>query len=556
MVFTLAAAVVGCGGPGPQLTTHSAVIPRELAGPCPTAGAGGVEFLEEVTALEVVISGADIEAPISATGDVSGVTLEEVPAGVDRTVAVYGSPATGPATWRGGARGVEVQADTQNPVEVLLTRIADLSCPRTGMTDKRAFSTATLLKDGRVLLVGGANGDVDAIATCGSGCRRLSATGTAEIYDPATGTFTAAGSLSAPRMMHTAALMDDGRVVIAGGAGEALVVSPDATNPFPIKPVLPVATIEVFDPTNLGFTPSGNDPGGPRVFAASATSKGGQVVITGGIPAAGAPKNDLSNALATSTVCSGAPLACSAGPALARRRAGHTAVTLSPQDGARAGVYLWGGSVDEAAVGGVAGWQIEALKDGAAGFALVDVAAMAPARNLFFAATSRYLAYRVLSAGGLVRAADGTFSVASVDVDGVAKGPVYVFDASAVAAGGIATGAEGAPMGTSLPVWLAGAAALPGASRAIVAGGFGSLDLVPADGLALYDESTLTISALSVGGAPRLLRQPRGALVLAGLGDGTVLVAGGETPIAGGGRSPLDTAEIFTDPVDPFGGAP
>jgi hypothetical protein len=69
---------------------------------------------------------------------------------------------------------------------------------------RRAAHTATPLKDGRVLVVGGYNGEYLA---------------SVEIFDPATRRFRAAGSLTEPRSGHTATLLPDGRVLIAGGIG-------------------------------------------------------------------------------------------------------------------------------------------------------------------------------------------------------------------------------------------------------------------------------------------------------------------------------------------------
>ncbi len=66
----------------------------------------------------------------------------------------------------------------------------------------RNLHTATLLLNGKVLVVGGQSGFDD--------------TTTAELYDPGSGTWTAAGSLR-PGFGHTATLLPDGKVLIAGG---------------------------------------------------------------------------------------------------------------------------------------------------------------------------------------------------------------------------------------------------------------------------------------------------------------------------------------------------
>ena len=69
--------------------------------------------------------------------------------------------------------------------------------------------TATLLSDGRVLLVGGFEWDPAAMSR--------PVTDAVQIYDPATGTFTLAGRMPTPRIGHAAVLLEDGDVLVMGG---------------------------------------------------------------------------------------------------------------------------------------------------------------------------------------------------------------------------------------------------------------------------------------------------------------------------------------------------
>jgi hypothetical protein len=83
---------------------------------------------------------------------------------------------------------------------------SSMTFTRTSPTKQaRVAHTATLLSDGRVLIVGGKHERVHA---------------SAELFDPKTQTFTETGPLHTARYKHTAALLSDGRVLIAGGSDE------------------------------------------------------------------------------------------------------------------------------------------------------------------------------------------------------------------------------------------------------------------------------------------------------------------------------------------------
>ena len=75
------------------------------------------------------------------------------------------------------------------------------------MSQSREIHTSTLLQDGTVLITGGGDG------WCSS-----STSDTAELYIPSTRSFAAAGRMAISRTLHTATLLNDGTVLVAGGA--------------------------------------------------------------------------------------------------------------------------------------------------------------------------------------------------------------------------------------------------------------------------------------------------------------------------------------------------
>jgi hypothetical protein len=75
------------------------------------------------------------------------------------------------------------------------------------MTDARSLHTATLLPNAQVLVAGGRRDDFGTTLS------------SAELYDPATGLWTATGSMTTGRYSHTATFLPNGQVLVAGGTG-------------------------------------------------------------------------------------------------------------------------------------------------------------------------------------------------------------------------------------------------------------------------------------------------------------------------------------------------
>ena len=97
------------------------------------------------------------------------------------------------------------------------------------MTTARSLHSATLLPNGQVLIAGGASTSSGILAS-------------AEIYDPDAVTFRSVGTMTAARRMHTATLLPDDTVLIVGGYGEGGAL----------------ASAELFDPVTATFRATDN----------------------------------------------------------------------------------------------------------------------------------------------------------------------------------------------------------------------------------------------------------------------------------------------------------
>ena len=128
------------------------------------------------------------------------------------------------------------------------------------MVTPRTSHTATLLSDGTVLLAGSAD--------FGQGSLLPSA----ELYDPVSGTWTATGNMVEVRFGHSATLLDDGKVFVAGGAS---ATSSHVTG-----------SAELYDPVSASWTATTSMPEAnllPAVGGPATPLSNGRVFFPGGV---------------------------------------------------------------------------------------------------------------------------------------------------------------------------------------------------------------------------------------------------------------------------------
>jgi Immunoglobulin domain/Galactose oxidase, central domain len=120
------------------------------------------------------------------------------------------------------------------------------------MATARQSHTATLLPNGTVLVAGGSNGS----GTLAS----------AEIYNPSTGTWTATGSMGKARGGHTATLLQNGTVLVAGGSGGSGIL----------------ANSEIYNPATKTWSPTTGSLGTARYWHTANLLSDGTVLVAGG----------------------------------------------------------------------------------------------------------------------------------------------------------------------------------------------------------------------------------------------------------------------------------
>jgi N-acetylneuraminic acid mutarotase len=197
-------------------------------------------------AANVIRATAELYDPVAGTWSTTG-SMSKVRTGMVATLLYNGKVLVAGGT------------DVGSPVDPLST--AELFDPATGtwkltgsMATPRAFPTATLLPNGKVLVAGGV---ISADGTL---------TKTAELYDPTAGTWSSAASMFAARDHGMAALLVDGRAIVIGGQGSS---------------GKPLGGAAIYSPGSNTWA-AGGTFAGPRALASSDVLYSGKLVLAGG----------------------------------------------------------------------------------------------------------------------------------------------------------------------------------------------------------------------------------------------------------------------------------
>lgn len=213
------------------------------------------------------------------------------------------------------------------------------------MSQSRVYPAAALLPDGQVLVVGGYHrGLIVAVA---------------ELYNPATGTFTTTGSLNTTRYGASAILLNTGKVLISGGGTASTELYDPSTGKFTVSgsescacgaepTLLPngmvlfsggfnetdyaLATAELYNPATGKFRPTGN-LNHARTGASSTLLPDGKVLIAGGVYYTGPNYYTLvAHYLASAELCDPATGEFTLTGSLNTARTGQTTTVLNNGD--------------------------------------------------------------------------------------------------------------------------------------------------------------------------------------------------------------------------------
>jgi N-acetylneuraminic acid mutarotase len=154
------------------------------------------------------------------------------------------------------AAGGRIRSDSfLNSSEIYTPHTNSWTLVADSMGTHRSSHTATVLLDGRILVAGGENG--------------LGSLSSAEIYDPVTQQWTATGSMTQSRWGHTATRLQDGRVLVVGGCYSGSI--PGCTS-----------SVEIYDPASGTWTAKSPIESGARREHTATLLPDGSVLVVGG----------------------------------------------------------------------------------------------------------------------------------------------------------------------------------------------------------------------------------------------------------------------------------
>ncbi len=171
------------------------------------------------------------------------------------------------------AGGVNLQGGVESSAELYDASSGLFIATGNSMQSARYGHTATRLKNGTVLIAGGLDQNNNLLDS-------------ADIYDPKTGTFTATGPMTYPRAFHAASILKDGRVVITGG------IAANQQDPNFNRHA------EIYDPATKTFSgafvtiPALTNE--PRNFLTASLLQNGKVLLAGGTECCGNPQEPAS----------------------------------------------------------------------------------------------------------------------------------------------------------------------------------------------------------------------------------------------------------------------
>ncbi|MCP4658988.1 MAG: kelch-like protein [bacterium] len=211
----------------------------------------------EETLRSALLSSAELYAPATGTWTTTGSPNHA------RSLHTATLLASGKVLFVGGIEGIEWTGSISTVSTDPLSS-AELYAPATGtwtaggpLAEARSYHSATLLPSGKVLVAGGWD-------------ERVRSLESAELFDPATGTWTAAGSLGNARAGHSATLLPSGKVLVAGG-----IVKGE-------KHLSTAESAELYDPATGTWLATGS-LGNARAGHSATLLPSGKVLVAGGI---------------------------------------------------------------------------------------------------------------------------------------------------------------------------------------------------------------------------------------------------------------------------------